>query len=382
MSGIEELLQASVDRGAVPGAIAVLAGPEGVREEAAAGVLRLGQDAPVTGDTMFRYASMTKAMTSVAALQLVEQGRLELEQEVASVLPEFGELQVLEGFDGDEPRLRPPSRPATIRQLLTHTSGCGYWFSDEATLRFHDVTGTPTPLSGLKAALGAPLVADPGTRWEYGVSTDWLGLVVEAVSGQDLERYLREHVFDPLGMADATFDPTDEQRARMMAIHHRTPDGGLEVGDLDLPRDPEFWSGGGGAYGTARDYARFMAALLAGGGPILQPATVELAFADHLGGLPLPEVIRSAVPELTNDVPSLPVRQGWGLGFQLVLEDLEGMRRAGTGTWAGLFNSYFWIDRGAGVAGAILTQVLPFFDPGAVELALGVEQAAYAAVAA
>ena len=382
---LDAILEDAVATGAVPGAVAVVAGPDGLRHVAAAGSLRAGGTDAVRHDTMFRYMSMTKALVSVAALQLIEQGRLALDQEVASVLPAFAELEVLEGFDGDTPRLRPPARAATIRNLLTHTSGLAYGFADAGLLRHLQATGTPDAMTGTHAAIAIPLVADPGTRWTYGVSTDWLGQVVEAVSGQDLAAYLHEHVFAPLGMDDTTFAPTAEQRARLMPVHRRAPDGDLAPDAFELPAEPEFWPGGHGAYGTATDYARFLAALLAGGEldgrRILRPETVELAFTDHLGDLPLPELIESAMPELSNDIVSMPFEQGWGLGFHLVCEDLPGMRRAGSGDWAGLCNSYYWVDRASGVAVALFTQILPFFDGPVLQTALALEQAVYAGVA-
>jgi CubicO group peptidase (beta-lactamase class C family) len=293
---------------------------------------------------------------------------------------------VLEGFDGDEPRLRPPTCQATIRNLLTHTSGLAYWFANADVRRYHELTGIPYPTTCERAVFEMPLIADPGTRWEYGISTDWLGQVVEAASGEDLAAYCRDHVFLPLGMGETTFSPTEGQRARMMPIHSRTPDGGLVPTPLEWPAEPEFWSGGAGAFTTGADYLRFMRALLRGGEldgeRVLRPETVDLAFTDHLDGIELPALIESAVPELCNDIPSWPVAQGFGLGFHLVLEDMPGMRRAGTGDWAGLFNCYYWIDRKTGIAGALLTQVLPFFDARIVETSLGFEQAAYAEVGA
>jgi CubicO group peptidase (beta-lactamase class C family) len=385
--GIDRLLERAVSDRVVPGVVAVVGDRDEALYEGAFGRLRVDGDTPVRPDSMIWIASMTKAIVSVAALQLIEQGRLELEQPVADVLPAFGELQVLEGFDGDTPRLRPPTRQATIANLFTHTAGPGYWFANADALRYHQVTGVPDPTAGrLAVLLEMPLVADPGTRWEYGTSTDWVGQVIEAISGRDLATYCEEKIFHPLGMADATFRPTDEQRARMMPVHSRTPDGGLVPTPLDLPAEPEFWSGGGGGYATAPDYLRFMRALLRGGEldgeRILRPDTVELAFTDHLAGVGMPAVVRSVVPEVSNDIEFLPVSQGWGLGFHLVLEDIPGMRNAGTGDWAGLSNCYFWIDRAAGVAGAFLTQVLPFFDARIVETATGFEQAVYAGLGA
>src|SRR3954469_16189480 len=222
---IDELLEGAVAGGVVPGIVAVIGNRDGVVVEADAG--ESGQD------TVFRIASMTKAMTSVAALQLVERGELALEQPVADLIPSFGNLQVLEGFDGDVPYLRPPKSPVLLRHLMTHTSGLGYWFSSAEILRWHEIPATPPILSGKLESLHAPLLHDPGERWTYGVSTDWLGQVIEAVSGRSLEEYLRENVWGPLEMPDATFYPSDEQRRRMPPLMFRAPDGQLVEAPLE-----------------------------------------------------------------------------------------------------------------------------------------------------
>ncbi len=383
---IDGLLENAVADGVLPGVVATAGDRDGVLYEGAFGRLDVDGEQIVRADTIMRLASMTKAIASVAALQLIERGELELTQPVASILPAFGELQVLEGFDGEVPRLRAPAGEATVANLLTHTSGLGYWFGNPELLRCHAALEIPDPLTLRRGMLDAPLVADPGTRWEYGTSTDWLGEVIEAVSGDGLAAYCDAHIFAPLGMADATFQPTDEQRSRMMALHARLPGGGLGISTVAIPERPEFWSGGGGAYATGGDYLRFMRALLRGGEldgeRILRPETVELAFSDHLDGIAFPTVMASAIPELTNEVPSMPIAQGFGLGFHLVLEDIPGMRHAGTGDWAGLFNCYYWIDRAASVAGTFMTQVLPFFDMPIVERAIGFEAAVYAGIGA
>ncbi len=383
-NAINQLLENAVSGGALPGAIAVVGDRDGTLYEGAFGRLSVDGEEPAQVDTMLAIASMTKAITSVAALQLIEQGRLELEQPVASVLPAFGELQVLEGFDGETPRLRPPVGQASIRQLLTHTSGLGYAFGNADLLRYYKFCGIDPISLGHAMLDGVPLVADPGTRWEYGTSTDWLGQVVQALSGQDLGAYCEQHIFTPLGMTDTTFTPSEQQSARMMALHARASDGGLALSPLELSIDPGFFSGGAGAYSTAGDYLRFLRALLRGGEldgeRILAPETTELMFSDHLNGAPLPEIMRSALPELTNDVPALPVPQGWGLGLNLLLQDIPGMRRAGTGSWAGLFNCYYWIDRATGVTAAILTQVLPFFDARIVQTMLELNGAVFSGV--
>ena len=285
-SGIDGLLRQGVDNGVFAGVAATVVGRDGVLYEGAAGSASL--------DTVFRNASMTKALATAGALQLLEQGRIELDQTVASILPEFGTLQVLEGFDGDTPILREPATAATIRQLMTHTAGCGYFFTNEQLLRYCDQVGLPSPLTGLKASLMAPLVNDPGTMWEYGVNTDWLGLVVEAVSGQTLDAYLAEHLFEPLGMADTSFDPSPEQRGRLMDLALRGADGALGPIGIDLPPEPEWAAAGHGSYGTVGDYGRFICALLndgeLDGTRVLAADTVELAFADHIEGIPMPEL--------------------------------------------------------------------------------------------
>lgn len=381
---IDGLLGDAVEAGAVPGAVAMAADRDGVLYEGVAGKLSVDGDAEARLDTVMWLASMTKPITSVAALQLVAEGRLSLEQTVDSLRPEFGNLQVLEGFDGDEPRFRPPAGRATVRQLITHTSGVGYWITNPDIARFHEVTGVPNVISGsIDALIGVPMAADPGTRWEYGSNTDWLGLVVEAVSGRPLDQYLAEFVLGPLGMTDTTFVPGDEQRERGMAMHARTPAGGLAAIAFALPTEPDWWAGGHGLYSTAGDYLRFQRALLRGGElggeRVLSEDMVELMFTNQIGDISPPTSIPTGAPELTNaielgDEPG----QGWGTGLRLVTDDVPGMRRAGTGDWFGLCNGYLWIDRTSGVTGVLLTQLLPFWDAKVVELAQGFEAATYA----
>ncbi len=377
-SDIDRLLGAAVDAGTWHGVVAVVVDRDGVLHETSAG--------QASAETMFRNASMTKAVATTAALQLVEQGRIELDATVESVLPEFAELQLIEGYDGDRPILRSPASKATFRQLMTHTAGLGYFFINQRLFDYFNATGLPSPLDGHRTSLDAPLVNDPGTVWEYGVNTDWLGLAIERITGESLGAYVAEHVYGPLGMVDSTFRPTAEQRSRLLPVMMRAADGGLEPTDIDLPADPEWDAAGHGSYGTARDYARFIRAWLRDGEldgqRILAPDTVALAFSDHIEGVALPELMTSCMPELSNDVPSLPVPQGWGLGFHLIKDDLPGMRSAGTGAWSGIFNTYYWIDRVAGIGGVIMTQVLPFFDARIIETVLGFEMAVYAQVGA
>ena len=373
-SVIRALLDSAVSRGTVHGIAATVVDREGPLFYHAAG--------EANEQSMFRNASMTKAFATTAALQHIEQGRLSLDTTVESILPEFGELPVLDGFDGDKPRLRPPASKATVRQLMTHSAGLGYFFLNEKLMRYHEVTGEPHPLSGLKRSLSMPLVNDPGTAWEYGVNTDWLGLIVEKLSGQTLSSYLKKRVFGPLGMKDSTFAPSAEQRGRLLRVMQRQADGTLAPSKIDLPPAPEWDAAGHGSYGTAQDYGRFVQAWLNDGSGILKPATVRMALENHLGQIQLPALIKSKVPELSNDVPALQVPQSWGLGFHIVLADLPGMRSNGTGDWAGIFNSYYWIDRSKSIGAVLMTQLLPFFDMQVIETLIGFELAVYGQVGA
>lgn len=371
---IDDLLHGVTADGSLHGIAATIVSRDGVLYEGAAGDAK--------PDSMFRNASMTKAVATTAALQLIEQGRLDLDATVASIVPEFGELQVLDGFDSGEPVLRAPKTHATVRQLMNHTSGCGYHFLNEKLFTYCTEYGWPHVLTGKKQSIRAPLVHDPGTIWEYGVSTDWLGQVVEAVSGQTLGGYVAEHIYGPLGMSNSTFAPSDEQRERLLPVLSRTADGGLEPTTVDLDAEMEWDAGGHGSYGTVADYGRFVRAWVNGGEldgqRVLKEETVELALRDHLDGVPLPNALESTVPQLANPVELLPVPQGWGLGFHVYSMDLPGMRSAGSGDWSGLFNTYYWIDRKAGIGAVIATQLLPFFDGKMVETILNFEAAVYA----
>src|SRR5262249_24782834 len=214
-------------------------------------------------DTIFRLASMTKAVTSVAAMQLVEQGKLQLDQPIGNVLPELAAPQVLEGFDeSGTPRLRPAKRPITLRHLLTHTAGFGYEVWDPDLVRYVKASGTPSTSTGKLASLRLPLVFDPGDRWEYGINLDWAGRAIEAVSGQPLEVYFRQRIFAPLGMADTVCWLSPAQQSRLVSAPQPKPGG--SVGPTPPPPPPwrEFWSGGGGLYSAGRDYLVFLQMLM------------------------------------------------------------------------------------------------------------------------
>jgi methyl acetate hydrolase len=380
---IDEVLQSAVARGDVPGVVALAARADGVFYEGAAGKRAADAGDPITPDTMLRIASMTKMVTATAALQLSEQGRLDLDAPVDTYRPEFADLQVLEGFDDSTPRLRPPRTRATVRQLITHTAGLAYWFFNRDIDRYEQVTGTPNILPGTVGVFRSPLASDPGTRFEYGINIDWLGRVIEAVSGQPLDAYIQANITGPLGMASTTAKMTAAQRANSTPVHVRADDGSWVVTDIDWAQEPEYWGGGHFLYSTPRDYMAFQRMLLGGGTlgdvRILDRATVDAAFTNQIGDLYFPPSIVSVHPELSVDVNLGPDLK-WGLGLLLNEAQQPGMRAPGSGAWAGLFNTHFWVDRTSGVTGSIFSQVLPFAEPAVFQILIDFEQALYSAM--
>lgn len=293
-ASIDALLRGAVVAGVLPNVVAIAADRHGTIYEGAAGPRTVGSDQQVGADSVYRIASMTKMVVTIAALQQVERGTIDWDAPVERYCPEFADAAVLEGFDGDSPRLRAPASKATIRQLATHTSGLSYAFWNADIRRWEAVTGTPSMLTGKLEVLSAPMVADPGTRIEYGISTDWLGRVVEAVTGRSLKEYVESHITRPLGMSDTTFLANADQRARLVPIHVKSG-GGWVATDLDWNQQPDFWSGGGGLYSTPRDYLKFQQMLLAGGTlgdrRIVQQASVDAAFTNQVGDLEFPATI-------------------------------------------------------------------------------------------
>lgn len=387
-SRIDAVLREGVESGAVPHVAAIAADRDGIIYEGGAGVRVAGEsDDPVTTSTHFRIMSMTKMVATVAALQQVERGALELDAPVETYRPEFAEIQVLEGFDGDTPKLRPAGSRATVKQLITHTSGLGYWFWNADIAKYEQVTGHPNVVApgGPLQSLKAPMVADPGTRYEYGINTDWLGLVVEAVAGTTLDVVVKEHITGPLGMDDTAFVLDDRGLGNAVTVHVKGEDGRWASAGPDVvPRQPEWWAGGHGLYSTPRDYVRFERALLRGGEldgtRILAQETVDAAFTNQIGDLDFPELIETADPPITDALRAGP---GWKWGYGLLLNtaDLPGMRRAGTGAWAGLFNTHFFVDRTTGVCASIYTNSLPFIvEDEAWKLYVDFEKALYASL--
>jgi methyl acetate hydrolase len=379
---LDPLLRSAAANGDVPGVVAMVTDRNDTLYEGAFGRRALGQDAAMTPDTVGLIASMTKAITATAALQLVEQQRLELDSPAARWLPELGAVQVLEGFDAaGQPRLRPPKAAVTLRHLLTHTSGFGYEFLSHPLQQYQAATGVPSVLSCDPAALHLPLLFDPGERWQYGIGIDWAGRLVEAASGQTLGAYLAERVLGPLGMSDTAFRLSPSMRARCARIHARLEDGSLAPLEQVVPDQPGFDMGGGGLYGTMGDYLKFIRMVLnrgeSPGGRILKAETVELMSRNQIGELQvLPQ--KSADRRLTNDMllpPDIPHQ--WSLAWIVNTKPLPTGRPAGALMWAGLANSYYWIDPASGIGGALMTQILPFADIKAMPLFLNFEYLVY-----
>ena len=384
----DAILRKTVSEGQrVPGVVAMATDRNGTIYEGAAGKRVLGQDADMTTDSVFAIFSTTKAITATAVLQLVEEGRVDLDAPAKTYAPEIGKLQVLDGFDADgKPRLRAPKRDITTRMLLLHTAGFGYDFFNENYNRLAQQHGQPSVITATKASINTPLLFDPGERWEYGSNIDWAGQVVEGVTGQRLGEVMQERIFAPLGMADTGFTITPSMRSRLARIHQRGADGSLTaLNELELTQEPEVHMGGHGLYSTVGDYCRFIRMWLndgAGeGGRILKRETVLLAEKNGLGdkkikGLP------GVIPSLSNDAEFFPgMSKSWALSFMVNDVAAPTGRPAGALAWAGLANLFYWIDRQNGIGGFWATQILPFADPTSVTGYIEFETATYQSLA-
>lgn len=382
---IDAILSEAVQRGDVPGVAAVATDGNGTIYEGGFGKTILGQGADMTPDTVVWIASMTKAVTGAVAMQQVERGTLKLDAPAREVIPYLGEVQVLDGFDAEgKPRLRKPVRDITLRHLLTHTAGFGYDIWNPEILRYREVMDVPTIGTGLDKSLTTPLLFDPGARWQYGIGIDWAGKMVEAVTGRKLGQVMHDDLFGPLGMDSTGFRLTPAMRARLARVHHRKEDGSL-VADLqrEVPQDPEFEAGGGGLYSTANDYLRFVCMVLDGGKSargevVMKPATVEAMAANAMGDSTV-SLLKTVMPALSNDAEFFPgVAKQWGLSFMINNEEAPTGRSAGSLSWAGLPNTYYWIDRRKRIGGVYMTQILPFADVKSLPLFHAFESEVYA----
>jgi methyl acetate hydrolase len=382
-SQIDQVLRQKSDAREIPGVVAMAATSKEVIYQGAFGKRDLSKDDAMTPDSVFWIASMTKAITSAAGMQLVEQGKLSLDGPIGKVLPDLAAPQVLEGFDGNgEPKLRPARKAITLRHLMTHTAGFAYNMWNGEILRYLEKTGLPAVTTCKNDALKTPLASDPGTRWEYGTNIDFVGKAVEAASGKRLDAYLRDHMFTPLGMTDTGFKIGESQRKRLVGMHARGEDGSLAPIPFELEQEPEFHMGGGGLYGTAGDYIKFTQMILnkgrGNGNQVLKPETVALMGQNHIGELNMTRM-NSAVSFATNDVDLYPdMVKKWGLSFLINTAKTPEGRSPGSLAWAGLANTYYWIDPARDVTGVILMQLLPFADKKCLEAFAGFERGVYA----
>ena len=380
MSELNRVIDEAVARQDLPFAVAMTANADGVVWSGVAGDAAPGRKAAL--DTVFRIFSMTKSVGSTAAMILMDRGLLKPETTVESVLPEFAEVKLLEGFDADgKPKLRAPRVKATARHLATHTSGFTYEFWNADMPRYMEATGAPTILSGLKVAMNYPLLFEPGERWDYGIGIDWLGRMVEKIDGRRIDQFCKEEIFDPLGMNDTRCEVEPHMAPRLAGVSIRGEDGQFGPFDLAPPSNPEFYGMGHALYSTAPDYMRYLRMYLnkgtLDGKRILSAACVEQMLGNQIGSTPIPR-LKTVAPPLTADFELFPgKRKSHSMAFMRFDEDIPGMRHAGSQGWAGVLNSHYWFDPKAGVAGLLMTQSLPFFEPRYASTYEAFERAAY-----
>lgn len=375
-----EVLETAVARGDAPFLVGMVADADGAVFSGAAGEAAPGL--PAGPDTVFRVFSMTKAVAAVAAMILSERGRLDLDAPVTAYLPEFGRIEVLDGWDGETPKLRTPRTPVTVRQLATHTSGLAYTHWSAEMKRYRAASGLPAQGSGARAALFYPLAGDPGTAWRYGMGIDWLGLAVEAASGRPIDAFCAEEIFGPLGMGSTAFDLDDRLRARLARAWSRAPDGGFAPLEIAPPPGTEFRGMGDALYSTPADYLRFVRLFLGGGAVdgvrVLSEASVAAMLANQIGALRVAPMA-STSPRVSADVAFFPgVAMSHSLIGPRVEADVPGMRREGAQGWSGLLNMQWWVDPRAGLAALLMTQTLPFMEPRFAAAYAAFERAVYA----
>ena len=379
---LDDVLAAGVKSGQVPGSVAAMVDKNGLTYIGSAGERTIGTGDVMTTDTVGAIASMTKAVTGAAVMQLVEKGHVDLDAPAETYCAEIGTPRVLEGFDdAGQPILRDARSQVTLRNLLTHTSGYAYDFTDANLTKWHAATNTPGSLSRRLDSLKTPLMFDPGTKWQYGVGIDWAGIILERVTKSTLADYFAEHLLQPLGMVDTGFVCTPNMLERKAALHLRTPDSSFMSFQMPPAENPEFDSGGGGLFSTMTDYARFMRMILndgeLDGTRVLAAETVAQMAKNQMGDVRVTG-LKSANPAFFSDADIFPdTPKSWGLSFMINEEPLPNGCPTGALMWCGAFNSYFWIDKTTGIAGCYLSQVLPFFDAGASGNFFDFQTAAY-----
>jgi methyl acetate hydrolase len=378
-AGLQQVLDTAVSSNQAPFVVGMTGNAGGVTFSGASGDAAPGVKA--SPESVFRIFSMTKAVGSTAAMILIDQGKLDFDTPVQSILPEFADLRVLEGWDGDKPKLRAPKTQCTVRHLATHTSGLEYEFWRAEPGEYIGKTKHPSILAGTKAAMFYPMITDPGTRWGYGPSTDWLGLVVEKVSGQRIDSFLRKNLLDPLGMKDTDVEVRADMQARLAAVKARGPDGKFGPFDIAPPSKPEVYGMGHALYSTPQDYMRFLRMFLnkgaLDGNRVMSERGVERMLANHMGALKFEKMVTVAPPLTADFDPFEGTVKTHSFGFMRNEVDIPGRRRAGSQSWAGVLNTHYWIDPRANMAAVIMTQTLPFVEPPLMAAYEAFERAAY-----
>lgn len=379
-SGIDGVIQTGMTRRKIPTVVAMVANADQITYTGAFGKRDATSGIDVKPDSIFAIASMTKAITSTAAMQLVEQGKVGLHEPAGKYLPELAKLDVLDGFDSaGKPTLHPSAKPVTLHHLMTHTSGFAYDTWDERMLKYNAAHGGPS--AGVVAPL-TPLIFEPGTRWQYGTGLDWTGKLVEKVSGLSLEDYMQRNILQPLGMKDTTFVFPAAKYDRLVGSYRRQKDGVLKADPRNMPMPPKQFNGGGGLFSTAPDYVKFMQMILHKGrgpnGQILQEKTVAMMTTNQIGDISAGK-LKTVRPEISSDVDFHPgVKDGFTYGFLINTTAYQGGRPAGSLAWAGVENTYYWIDPKKSLCGVIMMQFFPFADSQAVGLLGDFERAVYA----
>ncbi len=371
---ISKVTAAATERGDVPGVVTMIVNRDGVIYQGAAGKQDVARRVAMPPDAIFRIASMTKPVTSVAIMMLVDAGKVKLDDPVSKYLPDFKARPVIAKFNEADAsyETRPAKREITIRHLLTHSSGLGYAFTNPTIKKIVDATKKTEP--------ELPLLHEPGEKWTYSASTRVLGWVVEKVSGQPLDVYLRTQIFEPLKMVDTWHVVPADKVSRVVTVHSRK--GGKLT---EAPNDPKQESpvrGDGGLYSTAQDYSRFVRMLLNGGtldgAKILSPKAVQMMSAMPAGG-PVMQTQPDANPDRTRPFPVGAGKDKFGLGFQVSAADPKyaKFRSPGSLAWGGINNTHFWIDPKKQIAGIVMMQVLPFYDEASLGVLRGVEEVVY-----
>ena len=372
-TALSTFLKGATDRGDVPGVVVAVVDKNGVLYNEAFGQSSTLSKKAMTKDTIFNMASMTKPVTSIAIMMLVDEGKLKIDDDVAKYLPKYKSPLVISKFNEADAsyETRPAKRPITIRHLLTHTSGIGYGFSSPTLTKIMAKTK--------QTELDLPLLFDPGESWAYGASTRVLGHVVEAISGQKIDVFLQSRILGPLGMNDTSYLVPTTKYSRVVAVNARGTDGKFE--ERPMPATlPATVQGDGGLYGTASDYGLFLRMLLnrgtLNGKRILSEASVKTIFENQMGNVVV-QPQESANQSLSRNFPLGAGKDRWGLGFQLAAEKQANRRTPGSGTWAGIFNTHFFIDPSREIGVIVMMQTLPFYDDASMKVYAGVEEAVY-----